>query len=58
IIHLSGKSPSRQRNVKDRIDLDRPYGITNTVRDIGFYLLLHTKNLRNFLRRIKGKEKP
>ncbi|EAS9353877.1 heptose kinase, partial [Salmonella enterica] len=25
--------------------------------DIGFYLLIYKKKLRNFLRRIKGKEK-
>ncbi|EDY4569697.1 heptose kinase, partial [Salmonella enterica] len=26
-------------------------------RDIGFYLLIYKKKLRNFLRHIKGKEK-
>ncbi|EDZ0822462.1 lipopolysaccharide core heptose(II) kinase RfaY, partial [Salmonella enterica] len=57
IIDLSGKRPSRQRKAKDRIDLERHYGIKNNVRDIGFYLLIYKKKLRNFLRRIKGKEK-
>ncbi|HFJ9138821.1 TPA: lipopolysaccharide core heptose(II) kinase RfaY, partial [Salmonella enterica] len=57
IIDLSGKRPSRQRQAKDRIDLERHYGIKNNVKDIGFYLLIYKKKLRNFLRRIKGKEK-
>ncbi|EBV4153706.1 lipopolysaccharide core heptose(II) kinase RfaY, partial [Salmonella enterica] len=57
IIDLSGKRPSRQRKAKDRIDLERHYGIKNNMRDIGFYLLIYKKKLRNFLRRIKGKEK-
>ncbi|HGB0309849.1 TPA: lipopolysaccharide core heptose(II) kinase RfaY, partial [Salmonella enterica subsp. enterica serovar Virchow] len=57
IIDLSGKRPSRQRKAKDRIDLERHYGIKNNVRDIGFYLLIYKKKLRNFLRHIKGKEK-
>ncbi|HGB5112799.1 TPA: lipopolysaccharide core heptose(II) kinase RfaY, partial [Salmonella enterica subsp. enterica serovar Typhimurium] len=57
IIDLSGKRPSRQRKAKDRIDLERHYGIKNNVRDIGFYLLIYKKKLRNLLRRIKGKEK-
>ncbi|EGW1180650.1 lipopolysaccharide core heptose(II) kinase RfaY, partial [Salmonella enterica] len=57
IIDLSGKRPSRQRRAKDRIDLERHYGIKNDVKDIGFYLLIYKKKLRNFLRRIKGKEK-
>ncbi|TYN20971.1 heptose kinase, partial [Salmonella enterica subsp. enterica serovar Typhimurium] len=29
IIDLSGKRPSRQRKAKDRIDLERHYGIKN-----------------------------
>ncbi|EJP1080181.1 heptose kinase, partial [Salmonella enterica] len=49
--------PSRQRKAKDRIDLERHYGIKNNVRDIGFYLLIYKKKLRNLLRCIKGKEK-
>ncbi|EEB7841196.1 lipopolysaccharide core heptose(II) kinase RfaY, partial [Salmonella enterica subsp. enterica] len=53
IIDLSGKRPSRQRKAKDRIDLERHYGIKNNVRDIGFYLLIYKKKLRKFLRRIK-----
>ncbi|EGW1552588.1 lipopolysaccharide core heptose(II) kinase RfaY, partial [Salmonella enterica] len=57
IIDLSGKRPSRQRQAKDRIDLERHYGIKNNVEDIGFYLLIYKKKLRNFLRRIKGKER-
>ncbi|EDI6108031.1 heptose kinase, partial [Salmonella enterica] len=57
IIDLSGKRPSRQRKAKDRIDLERHYGIKNNVRDIGFYLLIYKKKLRNLLRCIKGKEK-
>lgn len=44
IIDLSGKRPSRQRKAKDRIDLERHYGIKNNVRDIGFYLLIYKKN--------------
>ncbi|MDI4751570.1 lipopolysaccharide core heptose(II) kinase RfaY, partial [Salmonella enterica subsp. enterica serovar Anatum] len=42
---LSGKRPSRQRKAKDRIDLERHYGIKNNVRDIGFYLLIYKKKL-------------
>ncbi len=44
IIDLSGKRPSVQRKAKDRIDLERHYGIKNNVRDIGFYLLIYKKN--------------
>ncbi len=44
IIDLSGKRPSGQRKAKDRIDLERHYGIKNNVRDIGFYLLIYKKN--------------
>ncbi|EJX9815382.1 lipopolysaccharide core heptose(II) kinase RfaY, partial [Salmonella bongori] len=57
IIDLSGKRPSRQRQAKDRIDLERHYDIKNNVKDIGFYLLIYKKKIRNLLRRIKGKEK-
>ena len=55
IIDLSGKRPSRQRMAKDRIDLERHYGIENNKKDLGFYLLVYKKKWRNFLRRLKGK---
>ncbi|WP_336220089.1 lipopolysaccharide core heptose(II) kinase RfaY [Citrobacter amalonaticus] len=55
IIDLSGKRPSRQRMAKDRIDLERHYGIENNDKDLGFYLLIYKKKWRNFLRRLKGK---
>ncbi|EMX9180323.1 lipopolysaccharide core heptose(II) kinase RfaY [Citrobacter sedlakii] len=55
IIDLSGKRPSRQRMAKDRIDLERHYGIENTSKDLGYYLLIYKKKWRNFLRRLKGK---
>ncbi|CAM7437580.1 lipopolysaccharide core heptose(II) kinase RfaY [Citrobacter sedlakii] len=55
IIDLSGKRPSRQRMAKDRIDLERHYGIENTSKDLGYYLLVYKKKWRNFLRRLKGK---
>ncbi|MDI5025288.1 lipopolysaccharide core heptose(II) kinase RfaY, partial [Salmonella enterica subsp. enterica serovar Montevideo] len=38
IIDLSGKRPSRQRMAKDRIDLERHYGIENTSKDLGYHL--------------------
>lgn len=56
IIDLSGKSPSLQRKAKDRIDLERHYGIKNTTKDIGFFLLIYKKKIRTFLRKLKGKE--
>ncbi|MTH45530.1 lipopolysaccharide core heptose(II) kinase RfaY [Intestinirhabdus alba] len=55
IIDLSGKRPSRQRMAKDRLDLERHYGIENSTKDLGFWLLIYKKKLRNFLRRLKGK---
>lgn len=55
IIDLSGKRPSRQRMAKDRIDLERHYGIENTSKDLGYHLLVYKKKWRNFLRRLKGK---
>lgn len=56
IIDLSGKSPSAMRMAKDRIDLERHYGIVNEVKDAGYYRLIFKKKLRNFIRRLKGKE--
>lgn len=55
IIDLSGKSPSRIRKAKDRIDLERHYGIVNNVKDLGYYQFIYKKKVRNFIRRIKGK---
>lgn len=56
IIDLSGKSPSTMRMAKDRIDLERHYGIVNDVKDFGYYRLIYKKKIRNFIRKIKGKE--
>lgn len=55
IIDLSGKRPSLQRKAKDRVDLERHYGIENTKKDLGYYLLVYKKKWRNTLRRLKGK---
>jgi len=46
---------SAQRKAKDRIDLERHYGIKNEIRDLGYYLLVYRKKMRNFMRRLKGK---
>ncbi|MBJ3815184.1 lipopolysaccharide core heptose(II) kinase RfaY [Shimwellia pseudoproteus] len=56
IIDLSGKRPSASRRAKDRIDLERHYGIANDTRDFGYYLLVYKKKFRNFIRKLKGKE--
>lgn len=56
IIDLSGKSPSSMRMAKDRIDLERHYGIVNEFKDAGYYRLIFKKKFRNFIRRLKGKE--
>jgi len=56
IIDLSGKSPSAMRMAKDRIDLERHYGIENKLKDFGYYRLMYKKKMRNFIRRLKGKE--
>lgn len=56
IIDLSGKSPSALRKAKDRVDLERHYGITNTIKDAGYYQFVYKKRFRNFIRKIKGKE--
>ena len=56
IIDLSGKSPSAMRMAKDRIDLERHYGIVNELKDAGYYRLIYKKKLRNFIRKLKGKE--
>jgi len=56
IIDLSGKRPSASRKAKERIDLERHYGIVNDKKDAGYYLLTYKKALRNFLRKIKGKK--
>ena len=55
IIDLSGKRASAQRKAKDRIDLERHYGIKNEVKDLGYYLLVYRKKIRNLMRRLKGK---
>lgn len=56
IIDLSGKRASAQRKAKDRIDLERHYAIKNDKKDMGYYLLIGKKKIRNFLRQIKGKQ--
>lgn len=56
IIDLSGKSPSMTRIAKDRVDLERHYGITNDVKDLGYYQLVFKKRIKNFIRKLKGKE--
>ena len=56
IIDLSGKSPSAMRMAKDRVDLERHYGIVNELKDAGYYRLIYKKKLRNFIRKLKGKE--
>ncbi|WLI78141.1 lipopolysaccharide core heptose(II) kinase RfaY [Kosakonia sp. H02] len=56
IIDLSGKSPSSLRKAKDRIDLERHYGIVNTTKDVGYYQFIYKKKFRNFIRKIKGKQ--
>lgn len=56
IIDLSGKSPSSMRMAKDRIDLERHYGIDNEIKDFGYYKLMYKKRVRNFIRKIKGKD--
>lgn len=56
IIDLSGKSPSLTRIAKDRVDLERHYGIVNDVKDLGYYQLIIKKRIRNFIRKLKGKE--
>ncbi|EMK8729813.1 heptose kinase, partial [Escherichia coli] len=55
IIDLSGKRASAQRKAKDRIDLERHYGIKNEIKDLGYYILVYRKKIRNLMRRLKGK---
>ena len=55
IIDLSGKRASAQRKAKDRLDLERHYGIKNEIKDLGYYLLVYRKKMRNIMRRLKGK---
>lgn len=57
IIDLSGKSCTRQRKAKDRIDLERHYGIINQEKDIGYYILIYKKKVREFIKALKGKKK-
>lgn len=52
---ISGKRASAQRKAKDRIDLERHYGIKNEIKDLGYYLLVYRKKIRNLMRRLKGK---
>lgn len=42
-LSISGKRASAQRKAKDRIDLERHYGIKNEIRDLGYYLLVYRK---------------
>lgn len=53
---ISGKRASAQRKAKDRIDLERHYGIKNEIKDLGYYLLVYRKKMRNFMRRLKGNQ--
>lgn len=55
IIDFFGKRVLAQRKAKDRIDLERYYGIKNEIRDLGYYFLVYRKKMRNFMRRLKGK---
>lgn len=43
LISLENVLPA-QRAAKDRIDLERHYGIKNEIKDLGYYLLVYRKN--------------
>ncbi|RXA30515.1 hypothetical protein EQ821_27025, partial [Escherichia coli] len=55
IFHLYEQRASAHRKAKERIDLERHYGIKNEIKDLGYYLLVYRKKMRNFMRRLKGK---
>lgn len=55
LIDLSGKKTSPLLKAKDRLDLERHYGIKNTLHDSGYNSLLFKKKLKNIIREIKVK---
>ncbi|GKX57192.1 LPS core heptose(II) kinase RfaY [Leminorella grimontii] len=55
IIDLSGKKCNSQRKAKDRIDLERHFGIPNRIEDLGYYCLIYKKIIRLKVKNIKNK---
>lgn len=55
LIDLSGKKISPVLKAKDRIDLERHYGIKNEIQDSGYNSLLFKKRLKAIIRDIKIK---
>ncbi|WP_347254073.1 lipopolysaccharide core heptose(II) kinase RfaY [Leminorella grimontii] len=53
LIDLSGKKCNSQRKAKDRIDLERHFGIKNEIKDVGYYMLTYKKNIRNKIKEFK-----
>lgn len=55
LIDLSGKKCNAVRKAKDRIDLERHFGINNYKKDYGYYKLTYKKKVRYFIKSIKYK---
>jgi heptose II phosphotransferase len=55
LIDLSGKKCTAVRKAKDRIDLERHFGIRNELKDHGYYRLFYKKKLRYLFKSIKYK---
>ncbi len=53
LIDLSGKKCTSVRKAKDRIDLERHFGIENKLKDLGYYRLIYKKKVRFLFKRIK-----
>lgn len=53
LIDLSGKKISPLLKAKDRIDLERHYGIRNDLYDSGYKSLIFKKKIKNIIREIK-----
>lgn len=53
MIDLSGKRANAMLKAKDRLDLERHYGITNDIHDAGYYKLKTKRAFRAFLKKIK-----
>lgn len=55
LIDLSGKKTSPLLKAKDRIDLERHYGIENSLHDSGYNSLIFKRKIKNIIREIKYK---
>ncbi|MGP3593810.1 lipopolysaccharide core heptose(II) kinase RfaY [Vagococcus sp. WN89Y] len=55
LIDLSGKKPNGLRKAKDRLDLEKHYGIQNDIMDYSYYRFILKRKVRQWMKRVKYK---